>query len=286
MKIKPPIIFIIFKYLPFWALYLLSDFLFLLVRFIIPYRKKIIDKNLLLSFPEKSKAELREIRNNYYRHLSDLLVEGLKMYGLSNKELQKRMKFRNPEVLEKLFLENKSVIGIGSHYGNWEWGSLILPTVCKHKTLGVYKPLSNEKWNTFMKSMRAQKGMKLIAMKDVLRELITLKKETTLTILISDQSPMKAEIQYWTPFLNQETPIYLGPEKLAKSTGYPVFFIKMEKIKRGYYEFEFILISENPKEEKEFFISNTHVKLLENQIKEHPENWLWSHNRWKHSPKN
>ena len=285
-NISVPFIFKLFKATPFLLLYGISNVIYFILRFIFPYRKKIIEKNIRNSFPNKSDQEIKNLRNKYYRHLADILVESLKMWGLSDQELLERMKVKNPEVLEKLYLEKKSLIGIGAHYCNWEWGSLILPLITKHHCFGVYKPLSNKKLDTFMKALRTQKGMQLIAMKDIIREIIRKKSEPTFTILIADQSPMKDEIQHWETFLNQSTAVYLGPEKISRSTGYPLYYIHIDKIKRGYYEIEFLLISDNPKEENDLELTSKHVKILEKQILDHPENWLWSHNRWKHSPRN
>jgi len=252
------------------------------MRFVLSYRKKIIDENLRKSFPDKSSEELVKIRNAFYKNFCDVVVESIKLVSISKEELIKRCRWVNVEVLDNYFSDKQSLIAVGGHYCNWEMGGLALSVVAKHKTLGVYKPLTDKSWDAYFTGFRSRFGMELVPMNSIVRKLASCKNEVTLTTLIADQTPAKEDIVYRTTFLNQHTPVFLGPEKMAKLTGYPVVYFSIQRIKRGYYSVLVEIITQNPKDEPEFAITKKHLQILERDIKSNPANWLWSHRRWKY----
>ena len=269
--------------LPLWIQYLFSDLLFALNFLFIGYRRKVVYLNLRNSFPEKSNNEIRTIARKFYRHLFDLMIESIALIHMSPERILKHMRFKNPEVIEDLYKKNKSVILVSGHYGNWEW-LISLQMLVSHKTLAIYKQLNNKYFDRMFTNMRSQYGMTPVKMNSILRELINReqKNELTLTYSLGDQRPLFRHIQYWTRFLNQDTPVYLGTEKIARKKDLAVVFLKMRKIRRGIYETVFIPLFENSRETKEHEITDKYLSVLEKTIIERPEFWLWTHKRWKH----
>jgi KDO2-lipid IV(A) lauroyltransferase len=269
-------------WLPLWLLYGLSDLFFLIVA-AIGYRRKIITGNLQKSFPNKSAAEIQKIRIRFYRHFCDLFVETLVLQHISPKKIKKRVKLVNLEVLQSILNEGHDVVAVLGHYGNWEWipvTGMSLDAV----GLSVYRPLKNEYFDQFMLKLRGIFVSRNIPLKATAREIIRYKRNQQRFVLglISDQSPSKKELHYWTTFLNQKTPIILGPEKMAKSAKAKIVYWKMEKLKRGHYQITFKPYNGDVPTAPEFAITEWQVRLLENQIIQQPEYWLWSHKRWKY----
>ena len=269
--------------LPLRVLYLFSDLLFLLLCYFPSYRRKIVITNLRNSFPEKTKKERSVIARKFYRHLADLVIETLKLTHMSNKQLSKRLSFSNPELLERLYNEGRDLVAVHSHYNTWEW-LRILPLLTGHKFVSVYKPLQNSLFNRFINNIRARNKMSLAPMPEIVREIIKNRDNNirSLYILIADQTPAKSEIRYRTTFLNQDTPVFLGPEKIASKYDMAVIFFNMQKVRRGYYHLTFELLFENTAGLSEHLITETHVRRLEELIREKPEHWIWSHRRWKY----
>jgi len=272
-----------FTLLPLRIQYLLSDLLFVLNFLFIGYRKKVVYLNLRNSFPEKSNKDIRSISRKFYRHLFDQMIESIALMHMSPKRILKHMRFKNPEVIEGLYKKNKGVILVTGHYGNWEW-IISLQMLVSHKTLAIYKQLNNKYFDRMYINIRSRYGMTPVLMNRILRELISReqKNELTLTYSLGDQRPLFRHIQYWTWFLNQDTPVYLGTEKIARKKDLAVVFLKMRKIRRGFYETEFIPLFENSRETKEHEITDKYLSILEKTIIERPELWLWTHKRWKH----
>ncbi len=271
------------SYLPFSILYLLSDIFYYLI-LLIGYRKKIVYKNLRNSFPEKDNREIKSIARKFYRHLCDTFFETFKLHSITEAEMRKRVSISNLELAEKYYREGKDVICVLGHYGNWEW----IPCInlfCKAQGCEVYHPLKNKAYDQFMLQLRSKWGTLNFPMKSSYRSMHQLKMNNTrfLIGMISDQSPKRKLIQYRTTFLNQDTPVHIGAEKMAIKTNNPVIFFRFDKIKRGYYHLSLVPIVENPKDYKEFEITEIHTKYLESIIRKKPEYWLWSHNRWKYS---
>jgi Kdo2-lipid IVA lauroyltransferase/acyltransferase len=272
--------------LPLKILYFFSDILFLFTYYFPGYRKKTVLNNLRNAFPEKSETEIKVISKKFYHHFNDVLIEILKMIHLSPSELADRIKVKNPEVLNDLYSQNKSVIAVVGHYNNWEWILGTKPDVPYH-SMAIYKPLNNKYFNKFIIRNRSRYGVELISMRETLRKILYYKKinKVTLCAFITDQSPVWEETQYWGHFLNQLTPVYLGIEKMAIKTGQAVVFLHVHKIARGKYEMEVIRLFDNVDNVSPYEITNKHLSVLEKIITALPEYWLWTHRRWKLTPR-
>jgi len=269
--------------LPLRVLYIFSSLLFFLFYYFPGYRKDIVLKNLKNSFPEKSTEELKRISKRFFKHLADMFVEGIKLRHMSIGQLSKRFKYVNPELINSYYDEGRDAVAAFGHYGNWEWITGMQEYI-KYHVITVYKPLHNKYFDRYFHNIRSKYGMEIVPMSSVLRKIIGYSKEgtTTLTSLVADQTPPRREIHYSLDFLNQETPVYLGVEKIATKFDMVVFFFNIRKVKRGYYEVEAELLTDKPRELEEFELTRRHMKNLEQLINEKPEYWLWSHRRWKH----
>jgi KDO2-lipid IV(A) lauroyltransferase len=273
--------------IPLRILFIISRLLYLTIFYLTGYRKKVVFENLRKSFPEKTEKEIRMMAKKFYRHLCNYFFESLYMLNMGNAEVKRRYKPQNPEILEELYARGKCAIAVTSHYANWEWacsGWIQMP----YKTIGIYKPLSNKLFDRFMIHLRSRYGSPVEPMKHTLRVIIESQRQgdTFILYLVGDQRPMKSDIQYWTNFMNQDTPLITGPEKLAKKFDLAVVFIDVIQKKPGYYELNYELISEYPKETTEFEITEKYIRLVERQIMRKPELYLWSHKRWKHKREN
>ena len=270
--------------LPLKILYIFSDILFLLLYYFPSYRRKVVDENLRNSFPEKSVKEIALIRKKFYRHLADIFIETLKLTHLSNKDLTKRLTVSNPEFLNTLYNSGRDLVVVGSHYNNWEWLIVCLPLYTKYKCIGVYKPLRNKLFEKFINSIRLRNDQGLAPMNLIVRNIIDNQRKNirALYAFAADQTPAKAEIRYYTTFLNQETPVFLGIEKIASKYDMAVVFFNFQKIRRGYYNLTVELLFERAAGLPEYKVTETHVKRLEELIRENPEYWIWTHRRWKY----
>jgi len=272
----------LFSILPFFVLDALGTLMFHLLDKLIHYRRSIIVKNLRNAFPEIDSKGINRIVRDFYRYFSRLIVENIKMYSMSLGRLEKHIRLKNPEVLRELYEKGKSVALISAHYGNWEW-LLGLRKEVPHHTLGVYKVLNNPWFNRFFTRHRSSYKTEMVSMRDILRVLLKYRQENrqTLTLYISDQSPVWEEIQYWTTFLNQETPVYLGPEKMARKLGMAVVYFRVHVEPKHKYSVEAITVAEDARQIEDFRITEKHLSLLEEDIRRAPQYWLWSHRRWK-----
>lgn len=269
--------------LPFWLLYLLSDFLYLLVYKVFRYRVKVVNQNLRNSFPEKTERQIRQIRQKFYRHFMDLIVESLKIFSISEAEAKKRFVVVNPEVLLPFVEKGQSVLIVGGHYNNWEMLAVGISTYIEHQSVAVYHALRNKFLNNKILASRSKFGLKMISRPEV-KNFFKTNKELTATIFGADQSPSIAKKVYWTHFLNQETPVMFGVEKFAKEKNSPVVFGAIEKVKRGHYTFKLDVLFEEPLLAGYGEITCAHTKKLEQQIINAPQYWLWTHKRWKRKP--
>jgi KDO2-lipid IV(A) lauroyltransferase len=270
--------------LPFWFLYIIADILFLVLYYIIHYRREVVQENLRNSFPEKSKKERDYIEKEYFKYLADLIVETIKTISISEKEIKRRVTPVNPGLLSKYFEQGKSVIAVSGHYCNWEYAALNFCLYDDRKFMIVYKPLSNDIFDDFFYQIRSRFGGIPVAMNQTVRKMIEHKNEQTVTVLVGDQTPVKAEANYFTIFLNQQTPVFLGIEKIAKMMDDVVLFYDMKRVKRGYYTYELVPIAENARQTEPYEITKAHVQYLEAVIRKEPQYWLWSHRRWKFKP--
>lgn len=267
-------------------LFVISDFFYLLVYYIVGYRKKVVRQNIKNSFPEKPEAERRKIEKKFYQHFCDNFVEWMYPLHRNAEKMSKHYVFTNPEVLDELYKEGKGVVGVLGHYGNWEYLSL-LPQYISHKVLAIHKPLSNPYFNNLINKLRTKYGVHMMDIKESYRRLVTEARagEITLTYFLADQSPQKSKIKYWTNFLNQDTPVFLGAEQIATKLDNAVVFIDIRKKSRGKYTVTFKVLTKEPKSLQPNEVTELHVRYLENVIREDPAWWLWSHRRWKHSRK-
>jgi Kdo2-lipid IVA lauroyltransferase/acyltransferase len=271
---------------PLWLLYPFSDFVYFLVYHVFGYRKKVVFENLTKAFPEKSAKEINAIAKKFYRyHLCDLIIEVSKTRHISRKNLLKRISFKNIEIFDKYRDANKSIIAAIGHCGNWEWMAMYLSLTIDFDVYAIVKPFSDEKFDSYFDAKLRSRftTSKLVPFKMALRSMIRNKAKLTMNIFATDQSPAKNEIEYWTTFLNHDTAVYLGTEKIAKALDMAVLFFDIQRKSRGYYEIEIIELCDNAKQTAEFEITEKHVKALEYCIRENPYNWLWSHRRWKHT---
>ena len=274
-----PIIYLIAS-LPFRLVYLFSDFLYLLIR-LTGYRREVVLRNLRNSFPEKSTDEINKICNEFYRYLCDLVLETLKTLNMSAEQTRKRVKFHNTEWLDKLYAEKRSIVIVMGHYGNWEWAGPIFTLTTKYQLVVIYRPLSHPYFEKMMTGMRTRFGTRITPADKTLRDMVAYRNEITATAFIADQTA-SSQNAYWTTFLNQETLVFTGPEKLSKKFKYPVVFMNVVRVKRGYYEVFPELLVENPENTAENEITDRFFQRLESEIKRDPVPWLWSHKRWKH----
>ena len=268
------------SYLPYPVLYVLSDGLYILLFRIIGYRKAVVIKNIRNSFPEKSEKEQLQIVDAFYKHLCDLIVESIKVFSISENQIHQRMKILNPEYINKYFEQNQSVILAGGHFNNWELFAVAIDAAIKHDAVAIYKPLSNLFFDEKMRYSRGKFGLKMISTKAVRQEF---EKTDGLRVIIFgiDQFPGNHRDSYRTKFLSQDSAMAFGAEKYAKEFNYPVLSGRINKVKRGHYEFEFTDAIETPQATSYGEITNRINLLLENDIILKPQYWLWSHKRWK-----
>ena len=268
--------------LPFFVLYGISNFLYFLGYRILGYRKKVVRENLALCFPGKSQEELLSIEKKFYHHLFDVIVETIKGFTISQRELNKRYVLKKNPDLDRLYSENRKILGVMTHKGNWEWAILSGPTVLKVKTFGVYKKLSNGAMENFIKAKRSRFGSIPIPMEKIYFTLREEKELPFVSAFLSDQNPASPKNAHWTQFLGRDTAFMPGYAIIAKKMEMAVISTKVEKIKRGYYEVSTVLVAENAAEMRKEEIMDRTCKIMEEDILAQPEYWLWSHRRWKH----
>lgn len=276
----------LFSRLSFFILYAISDFIYFICYYIIGYRKKVVVQNVYNAFPDLSEEEKKMIIKNFYKNLSDVFVETIKSLTISKESLKKRVKIKNPEVLEKFYRQKESVIVATSHQCNWEWLLLGCCVQIPYEIDAVYKHLKNKFSHELMLKIRGRFGAHLIEKDKVNRELILRKNKLRLIALVADQSPSLPTDRYWTTFLNQPTAFYKGVEKIAKMMKMPVLYASMHRLKRGFYEIEFTELTSAEQNDKEGFILEKYTMVAEKSIRENPSDWLWSHKRWKHTISN
>jgi KDO2-lipid IV(A) lauroyltransferase len=273
----------VFMLLPLPVLYIFSDFLFLILYYFPSYRRDVVSANLRNSFPEKSSEEINAIERKFYRHLADLFVEIPKLAHMGTAQAKKRAILTNPELLDRLYSEGRDIAAVMAHYNNWEWlQSIIYYT--DYQTISIYKPLRNKQFDRFMLQLREKRGMILTPMSNIIRTILGLRKRNIRGIysFITDQTPPVTELKYWTTFLNQDTPVYTGVEKVAIKYDMAVLFFNVQKIRRGHYTYTAEVLFEHTAGLAENAITERHVRRLEELIRVRPEYWIWSHKRWKH----
>ena len=284
MRVLFYLVFYPLSLLPLWVLYGIAYIFYLIVNYIIRYRRHIITQNLKRAFPEKSEGEIASLRRKYYLHLSQIAAEMLKMLTLSRKKVMKRYRCENPEVVNRFYDEGKSVILMSSHYNNWEWMILSLPMQFKHAGVGVGKANSNKVFEMLINRVRTRYGT-VVVFADHVRELFRdreLNRKPTTYMMLSDQSPNNMNKSYKTLFLNQPSGMIYGAEYFARKYDIPVVYYEVIKEKTGHYKIVNQLITDKPTTLGNGEIIKQYTRLLEETIRRQPEFWLWSHRRWKH----
>ncbi len=274
--------------LPLRILYVFSDLLYPVIYYFIGYRKQVVRENMICSFPDKSEKERTETEKKFYRHFCDLIVESVKFAGISQDEINRRITYHNYESALKHFDEGRSILLYASHYANWEWNASFILHLPKDKPVyPIYKKQTSEVSDRIIYKIRNRFGTEPIEMKNLLRTMVSMRKNGQLGMfgLISDQSPSRGSMHYYTQFLHQRTAVITGTEQLARKFDYPVYYTRMKKIKRGYYTSELVPVSLHPNETPEYEISEKYMRLLEEDILRDPSLWLWTHKRWKYTRK-
>jgi KDO2-lipid IV(A) lauroyltransferase len=271
--------------LPLRLLYVISDFLKWLLYDVIRYRRKVVEENLRTAFPDKDEKWVATTGRKFYGWLVDYFMETVKLASFSEEDMKRRLIVKNPEVINRTMNAGRNVVLYLGHYCNWEWVSS-LPIFFNDDAVccQVYHPLHNKGMDRYFYKLRTRFRAKNIAMDDIMRRLIEYKRagKCTITGFIADQAP-GLNVHLWLDFLNHETGVYTGPERIARFLDANCFYARMERPKRGYYTLEFVPVTESPKKEEQFEVTRKYFRLLENNISDHPQYWLWSHRRWKRS---
>lgn len=274
----------VFSLLPLRVHYVISDLLFWLLYAVIGYRRKVVYSNISASFPEKSEEELRKIERGFYHFFCDYMVESVKLMTITPENLKKRMVFKGTEIVDEIVESGQSCALYLGHLCNWEWvSSLPLWLSPKVHCGQIYHPLENKDFDRLFLRSRQRMGAECIAMADTLRKILEYRKAGQPIIVgyISDQVPFWTSIHHWVNFLNHDTPVLTGTERIVRKVNHAVLFLDIHRVRRGYYEAEIKLITREPQKMGEYEITDTYFKMLEQSIRKAPEFWLWSHNRWK-----
>ncbi|RTE55207.1 lipid A biosynthesis acyltransferase [Arenibacter aquaticus] len=274
--------FYLVSVLPMWLLYWMSDVLYVLLYYVIGYRRKVVYTNLRNAFPVKSESEIEQIAKDFYRHLCDIVLESFKRLTIREKTIKKRLRIKNPELIQKYVEEQRSILLYTAHQGNWEW-LVFLPLMFPYSSNTFYKPIKNNYFDGLFRIMRERFGVNCVESDKGYRTIIENHRNKVLTLncMIGDQSPTKISSKYWCHFLNQDTAFFIGADKIAKKTDQVVLFPFFRKLRRGYYELEFYIIDDHINSRNNYGILEKYAKLLEQAIHYAPELWLWSHRRWK-----
>lgn len=276
------------SYIPFGVLYFLSDCLFYVVYYVVRYRRGVVRKNLVGCFPEKSEQEIKQIEKKFYSFFTDLILESCKMTSISPTEFRRRMKFTNVEAAKAVLREGKTISLYMGHYGNWEWvSSMPLWMEDDVTSVQIYHKQSNENMNKLILSNRERMGAVSVEMRKTARYITEQVTAHNVSVIgfIADQAPRKKDIRYYLPFLNHRTPVLTGTEKIIKHYDFAAWFLKMKRVKRGYYEAEFVQLSDKTHSLPDFKLTDSYFQALEQMILDCPELYLWSHNRFRGATK-
>lgn len=272
----------LFRLLPFSVLHLKSKFIAFILGRIIRYRKKVVINNLKRCFPEQSEKELQKTSQQFYLNISDILLESLKGLTISQKEIEKRFKITNPELINQFFQKNQSVICLASHYGNWEWGIQAVNSQIQHQAISIYKPLSNRYLEQSILKMRSRLGMKLYGIEQTKAAFAQMTIEPVAIILAADQSPSDTSKSIIVDFFDERVGFLHGPEAYVSKTHVPVIFFDVQRVKRGFYELKLEVLYDGTTVLKPNELTQKYAHKIEHILKSKPEDWLWSHKRWKH----
>lgn len=276
------------SYIPFSVLYIISDCLFYIVYYAVGYRRHIVHRNLTESFPEKSEQEIKHIEKNFYRFFTDNMLESFKMTTISRKEMSRRMKFINIDVVNEELKRGRSVSLYLGHYGNWEWvSSMPLHLAEGVEGAQIYHKLRNDAINKIILNNRERMGAVCVDMYKTARYITEQVNANKVCIIgfIADQSPKRREARHFIKFLNHNVPVLTGTEKITKHYGFDAWFVDIKRVRRGFYEAEFVKMHDNPDSLPDFELTAIYFSMLEKMICNNPELYLWSHNRFKYATK-
>ena len=281
-SISFPFLWIISK-LPFRLFYWFSDCIYILVYYIIGYRKKIVRNNILIALPNVSEEKRLVIEKKFYHHMCDMFLEMIKTMSISSEEMKERFKITNIELLKEYEQKNKSIILLAAHYASWEW-LLSINESTSFKCYGVYKKVNNKYFDAKVRAIRSKFKSVLVTTDNTIALINDNEKNGVMSLygLASDQSPQVHKTFHWQQFMGITVPVHTGAEMLAKRYDLEVVFAKVKKVKRGYYEATFVPIANNPKSIPDYEITDAYLKEVEQQILEAPEFYFWTHKRWKH----
>lgn len=274
------------SYAPFWVLHMLSDFFYIPLYYLVRYRRKIVRENLISSFPDKSLHDIKQIEKRFYHFLIDIALESCKLLSITPDELAKHMKLTNLEHMNRLLAEGKSISVFIGHYGNWEWVSAMALWLHKDATIvQIYHQLHNKAMDRIMRQLRERFGHFSVDMHKTARFMAQTTNDNNPYVIgfIADQSPRKQEAKHFVHFLHHEVPVLTGTEKVTKHYGYEAVYLRIRRLQRGYYEYEFIPLHDTPRSLPDFELTRLYYRQLENDIRQQPECYLWSHNRFKHA---
>lgn len=269
-------------YLPFGVLYALSDGMYFLIYHVFGYRKKVVRQNINNSLGHLSIEERKLVERKFYKHLCDMIFETAKLLNLSDTEIKNRIRLKNSEEYHRLVKEGKNITIVFGHYLNWEWVVLASAYYTPMQVYGIYKKLTNKVFDKLFFRMRERENLVPLEMQESTKFMLKNAVKPSALIILTDQTPSNWEQSYWKKFLNQDTPIFSGTEKISQKLNSSLVFLKAKRIKRGIMELEFVVLAEETKDMKEHSITDLHTEFLEKQILEEPAYWLWSHRRWKH----
>lgn len=270
--------------LPLRVLYWLSDALFFVIFNLLHYRRRTVWVNIVTSFPEREPEEHKQIERQFYRWFCDYIVESVKLLTMSAEEMKHRMAFRGIDRLEQCIGEGQSCAVYLGHFCNWEWVSSLPLWVTPAAQCGqIYHPIENQDFDQLMLKIRQRFGAVCIPMSETLRRIMAYKGENKPMIIgyIADQVPFWWNIHHWCQFLYHDTPVLTGTERIARKLNHAVFYLDIRRVRRGYYEAEFKLMTREPQSLPEFQLTDSYFEQLQGSVRRHPELYLWTHNRWK-----
>jgi len=272
--------------LPFRLFYMVSDIAYIIIYYIVGYRKKTVSNNLKLVFPDKSDKDLTAIKKKFYKHMCDMFLEMIKSITISETQLNKRFIIKNPEELKRLEALNKSIITMYGHYASYEW-SVVIENNTSFSGYGIYKRIANKYFDALVRRIRSKYNTTLIHTKEAISRIVENEAigHKSIIAFLSDQSPKNNKLNYWSKFMNIEVPCFTSAEMLAKKLDLSVTYLKINKVKRGYYEAEFVPLADSARDFDDYQITNKFIAALEKQIYAAPEYYLWTHKRWKHRNK-
>ncbi len=275
-------LFYLLSRLPWWLLYLIGDGIYVLLYYVFGYRKKVVAANLLIAFPEKTAAERKQIEKKFYHNFVDTFIETIKLFSVSEEEMRKRVSC-NIEVVNELYESGQNVQIVTGHYFNWEVANLGVALTCRYPFVVVYMPLANKTFDKLIHRLRTRFGTLLVPATEFRNNFQQYAKNRYALILVADQNPGNPGKAYWTNFFTKPAPFVRGPEKGAKMNNTAIVYAHFYKVRRGYYQIDMELVTTTPHDYADGELTKLLVRKVEDSVRKIPENYLWSHRRWKHS---